>query len=1056
MKGPIAYMANNHVASNILMLVLVVGGLVMAGSIKQEVFPEFSLDMITVTVAYPGATPSEVEASIIEPLEFAVSGINNIKKVIGSANESVGVLTIEVIENEDADLVLQDVKSEVDRITTLPEEAEEPVISKVVVRREVITILVYGEADERALVEQAERAREDMLSYDNITQIDIFGARPYEISIEIPEENLRKYNLTLDRVAQKIRAASIDLAGGTIRDDGGDILIRTNERKYYGSQYDSIAVFSLPSGDEVLLTDIAIVNDDFAEVDFEMLFDGRPAVGLKVYRVGSQTPKGVSESVHEYVEKRNQELPPSIRLATVNDWSVILQSRMDLLVKNGLLGYLLVLIILALFLELRLAFWVASGILISFAGAFLFLEGLGITINMISLFGFLIIIGIVVDDAIIVGENIHVHIRSGKPLHRAAIDGAREMSAPVTFAILTTVAAFTPLLFLGGMMGKFMGSVPKIVILVLLISLIEALFILPAHLSGKLMKSKARIWQRLESKRAPFDNFVRWLIENTYAGTLDLAVRNRYATVAIGIAALLIVVGLFGGGFVHFEFMPEVEADEIVASLQMPPGTPFSETWAIAAHIRQIGEDLVKEFDGERKDDNSNLKHTISLVGQTSEGRGPHAQDAVFASNLAEVRLLLSDVDTRTMETSTLTSMWRDRVGEIPGAESLSFSSDLMGGNPDIMLQLSHTDEASLYAAVERLKNAMSSYHGVKEVKDSQSEGKRELKLKLRPEAQSLGITESDLAMQVRSAFFGAEALRVQRGQNEVKIMVRYPEKDLRALATIDNMRIRTTSGKEVPFELAAYIEDGRGFSTITRTDRKRVVNVSAKIDKEQANASEILENLESGELQDLMRDFPGLTYAYEGRSNDQAESMADLKKSLFFVLLLIYSILAVPFRSFTQPLVVMSAIPFGLVGAIVGHMIMGYNLSMISLMGFVALSGVVVNDSLVMIDFVNRSRAEGMSLREAVMEAGKRRFRPIILTSLTTFFGLMPMILETSFQARFLIPMAIGLGFGVLFATGITLLLIPSLYIIQEDILGLFSRKESGEPVADEAVQHV
>jgi multidrug efflux pump subunit AcrB len=1039
-------MASNHVASNILMLLLVIGGLVMAGSIKQEVFPEFELDMVTVTVVYPGATPAEVEDGIIEPIEFAISGINNVKQVNAVANESVGIVTVEVIEGEDADLVLQDVKSEVDRITTLPEESEKPVISKAIARHNVIMVLVYGNASERSLYEQAELVRDDLLAYPNITQVALAGARPYEISIEIPEENLRKYNLTLDRVAHIIRGASLDLAGGTIRDEGGDILIRTNEKKYFGAQYDSVTIFTLPSGEEVLLCDIARVNDSFAEVDSEMLFDGKPAIGIQVYRVGDQTPNDLATTVKAYVEEKNAKLPPTIQLATTGDMSEILQSRMDLLVKNGLIGYVLVLIILSLFLEIRLAFWVASGIVISFAGAFLFLPALDISINMISLFGFLIIIGIVVDDAIIVGENIYVHRQRGKKPLTAAIDGAREMAMPVTFAILTSVAAFTPLLFVGGMMGKFMGTVPKIVILVLSLSLIEALFILPAHLSGKLMRSKATIWQRIEAKRSRFDVFVRWLIDKTYAGTLDWAGRNRYATVAIGVAMLLIIIGLFGSGLVKFEFMPEVEADEVVVKLQMPPGTPYQETRAIVSHIQHVGEELIRESDQNRIDGGSNLLHVVSLVGQTSGGGGPHAEEGSFASNIAELRMELDDVETRTIDATGFASQWREAVGEIPGVEALNFSADLMGETADLELQLSHTNFTSLLAAVERLKETLSTYQGIGEVTDSQSEGKRELKLKLRPEAKSLGITETDLAIQVRSAFYGAEALRVQRGQNEVKVMVRYPDEDRRTQATIDQMRLRTAGGMEIPFNLAAYIDDSRGFSSITRTDRRRVVNVSAKVDRRLANASEILEDLGAGELKQLSADYPGLSYSREGRSGDMAESMANLSKAMFFVLLLIFAILAIPFKSFTQPLVVMSAIPFGLVGAVIGHMIMGYHISMISLMGFVALAGVVVNDSLVMIDFINRSRAEGKSMREAVMVSGKRRFRPIILTSLTTFFGLMPMIMETSLQARFLIPMAIGLGFGVLFATGITLLLIPSLYLIHEDIMRLFSGAGEGE----------
>ncbi len=1041
-KGPIAYMANNHVASNILMLVLLVGGLMIGGSIKQEVFPEFNFDSVEVTVAYPGATPGEIEDSIVRPIELAVSGLESLKRVRSTAFENLGSVTIELIEGSDAEQALQDVKAEIDRIRTFPEEAERPIVTKLSNRRQALTLILSGDVSERALREQAQRVKDDLLAKPNITQVEIAAARPYEISIEIPEAQLRKYNLTLNQVAQIVNRASLDLAGGSIKTSGGEVLIRTTEKRDTGGEFDSVAVFTHPNGKRVLLGDIATVRDEFAEQDQEVMFDGHSALMINVYRVADQRPKDISATVLAYVEERNATQPESIRLAVYKDYADLLTQRINLLLKNGSLGLILVVITLGLFLEIRLAMWVAMGIVISFVGAFIFLPALDITINMISLFAFLTILGIVVDDAIVVGENIYVHARRGKPLAQAAVDGAREVSRAVTFAALTTVAAFTVLLFLGGFVGKFMGAVPRIVIAVLAISLVEAFFILPSHLSGGLVSSQARIWKRIEHRRAVLDRAVTWAREHVYARALDWAQRNRYTTVALGIALFLAALGVIRGGFIKFVFMPEIEADEVVVALEMPPGTPYATTQEQALHIMEIGEQLIREFDQGRVDGGTNLQHSFVLFGQMVVEGGPHGSGTIFGDNLAQIRLLLVDPKERTVSTSEVANEWRKRVGWIPGAERLSFQSELIRSGSGMEVELSHVDYGTLLQATERLKAALNAYESIQEITDTHTQGKRELKLRLRPEAASMGISEQDLALQVRSAFYGAEALRIQRGQDEVKIMVRYPEDERRSMAAIEQMRVRTPQGGEIPLSQAAFVEDGRGFSTIKRTDRRRVVNITAKVDKSLASPTEILAALQADVLPGLISDYPGLSFNLEGRSRDEQESIASLAGAFGFGLLLIYALLAVPFRSFTQPLVVMSAIPFGLIGALGGHLMLGYNISMISMFGIVALTGVVVNDSLVMIDFINRAREDGVPLKEAVLTSGQRRFRPIMMTSLTTFLGLMPMILETSIQARFLVPMAISLGFGVMFSTVITLLIVPSLYLIQEDLVGLFRRK--------------
>lgn len=1049
MRSAIKWMAENHVAANILMLVLVAGGLIIGKSIKQEVFPEFEMDMITVSVVYPGASPTDVETGIVLPLENALSGIDNVKRMTASASESVGSIQLEVMEGGDTDEVLDDVKSEVDRIVIFPEDAEKPVVSKVTNRREVMTLAVYGDASERVIFEQAERVRDELLDKENITQVEISAVRSEEISIEISEENLQRYSLTLNQVANIISRASLDLPGGSVRAEGGEILIRTQQKRYYGGEFDSVTVISTPEGDQVKLSEIANVIDGFERGDYWTKFDGKRAALISVYRVGDQTPRGISTTVKNYIEEVSDKLPPTIGLSIWSDRSVILDQRMFLLIKNGAIGVFLVLIILALFLEIRLAFWVAMGMVISFIGAFMFMPSFDVSINMLSLFAFLVVLGIVVDDAIIVGENIFVHIKKKKPFKQAAVDGTVEISRAVTFAILTSVAAFSPLLFTSGTMGKFMRVVPVVVITVLLLSLIESLFILPAHLSGGLVASKAKLWARIENQRRKVDRFIRWWIDVSYVGTLKWVQRNKYTTVAIAVAVMLVTAGFYGGGFIKFVFMPKIDADWIRVTVNMTPGTTFEETEAAVLTIQEKGLKLVEEYEEKYPNRESDLENTFTTVGSAFTRTGSHGRGASLSTNLGQVMMRFKDADERRIDLQQFTREWNKRVGEIPNMDKLTMRAQLMGSGDDIDIQLAHDDYEILLEATERLKFKLSEYGGVTEVNDSYSEGKEEIKLTLKPEAKALGITETDMALQVRSAFYGAEAMRIQRGRNEVRVMVRYPEEDRKTLTSLDQMRLRNASGVEIPLKQAAYIEKGQGYSVISRAERKRVVHVTAKVNARVASPNEILADVTSITLNQMITDYPGLTYDLEGESRNQSESMGSLFQGFLFALFVIYALLAIPFRSFLQPIIVMSAIPFGFVGAVIGHLLLGYNLSMISSMGMIALAGVVVNDSLVMIDFINRNKEEGLSLHDAVLESGKRRFRPIILTSLTTFFGLMPMMLETSIQARFLIPMTISLGFGVLFATAITLVLIPALYLILEDVKRLFGIKEEAIEVS-------
>jgi len=1046
MNAAIRWMARNHVAANLLMLVFIVGGIILGFTVKQEVFPEVSLDMIQVSVAYPGAGPEEVEEGVILKIEENLTGVDGIKQLKAQAAEGFGTVTAEIYPDADANQVLADIKSEVDRITTFPGDAEEPVISKLLNRREVISVVVYGDLSERSLREQAERVRDDLLEYPQITQVDLGGVRPYQISVEIPEQNLRNYGLTLDQVAARIRAASLDLPGGTVKTAGGDILIRTKERRYFGPGYRDIVILNQADGTEVRLGDVATVKDDFAETDLSARFDGMPAAMIKVSRVGKQKPTEISRIVLDYVEKRRAELPSSVHIASWNDTSEMFKSRRDLLQRNAKIGLVLVFLILGLFLEIRLALWVMLGIPISFCGALFFMPAVDVSINMITMFAFIMALGIVVDDAIVVGENVYDHRQLGKPYPLAAEEGTVQVGRAVVFSILTTVAAFAPLLFTGGMIGKFIGVIPKIVIIILLVSLVESLFVLPAHLSlGKRRPLDKGILGRIDRVRRWFGSQLDRLVAGPYRRTLDLCLRYRYATIAFGLTLLLLAVGTVRGGLLKFHFMPEVDGDLVTVDLELPPGTPIAETDRVVQRIMTAGQQTVAEFDADLGDGRTVLRHIYAVVGGKVSGtQGPGGNDNSTASNIANIAMLLTQSEKRGVAAADIGDRWRRLTGEVPGAETLSFSSNLVRLGANIDIQIAHEDFGVLDRVAEQIKTALARYPGVGDIADNYALGKQELKVRLSAEARTLGVTEQDLGRQLRAAYYGAEALRLQRGRNEVKVLVRYPESERQHMWNLEQLRIRTPDGGELPLLRAAEIMPGRGYSQINRTDRKRVINVTARVDSKLANSDEILRDLKGGLLAQLTKDHPGLSFNMEGEQKEQAESLDSMKRGFALALFAIFALLAIPLRSYSQPLLIMAAIPFGIVGALLGHLLMGFNLSILSMFGIVALAGVVVNDSLLLIDYANGLRRDGMELMPTLLQAGQRRFRPILLTSLTTFCGLMPMILETSVQAQFLIPMAISLGFGIMFATFITLLLIPSLYLILEDVRGLFGLRSA------------
>jgi multidrug efflux pump subunit AcrB len=1033
----IRWFADNHVAANLLMLSIAAAGLLSALSIKQEVFPELEMDIITIRVPYLGATPSEVEEAVCVRVEEQIQGVDGIKKMTSVASESMGMIMVELNRGVDVRKALDDIKAEVDRIITFPEETEKPIISQVERKNQVIDLVIYGDATETTLKILAEKVRDDLLSLPDITYVTVGGTRPYEISIEVSEENLQAYGLTLEMVTRAVKAGSLDLPGGSVKTDVGEILVRTKGQRYTGEEFGRIVVISGLDGSQVTLDQIATIKDGFMDVETASFLDNKPAAMVSVFRTGDQGVLTVTAVAKDYVERMKEQMPPGVELTTWHDRSTIYRSRMELLGKNGIIGLILVFLTLTVSLEFRLALWVCVGLAISFLGAFWVLPFFGMSLNMISMFAFIVSLGLVVDDAIVVGENVFAHREMGRSRLQAAKLGSLEVGGPVTFAVLTTVVAFLPLAFVDGMMGKFMINIPVVVIAVLLFSLVESLLILPAHLSTiKFQKKDPNAKPSLYARfKTGFDNLVQKILHSLYRPSLEFALSHRALVVSLALSTLIVTMGWFVGGHIKFTFMPNVDADNLIAAITLPQGSTLNDALSVVEQLETSLDETIAEFETGRPEGAPSIfKHVSTSVGSQPRTNERAQVSTSGGAHLIEVNAELLKAELRNIPSPKMAARWRELCGPITGAVAVSFSADLFHGGKPVYVQLSSPDSEALVAAGRKLKEDLAAYPGVQDITDTFREGKVEMKLGLKPEASTLGITLVDLARQVRAGFYGDEAMRIQRGRDEVKVMVRYPDDERNSLGNIESMRVRTPSGDLVPFSRVAHLDVGRGFASIERSDRKRVVGVTAELDQAVANADEVNRDLRQNILPRLVADYPGLQFSMEGQQKEQAESMSSLIRGFLMAMLLVYVLLAVMFKSYMQPILVMSAIPFGIVGAIWGHILMGINLTLISMFGVVALTGVVVNDSLIMIDFINRGRREGQPAQEALINAGLRRFRPIMLTSVTTFAGLTPLILEKSLQAKFLIPMATSLGFGVMFATFITLLLVPVSYSLLVD----------------------
>lgn len=1044
MNGAIAWFARNSVAANLMMVFILGAGAMTLLSIPEEVFPEFDLDMISVSVMYLGAAPEEVEEGVCVRIEEAVQGIDGIKRITSTAAEGMGTVLIELEIGADGRKVLDNVKTNVDAIDTFPELTEKPVIRELTNRQQVVDVAVFGDTDEVSLKRLAEDLRDGLSALPGITQVELASARPYEIAIEVSEDVLRRHGISFDFVAAAVRRSSLDIPGGSVKTAAGEILLRTKGQAYRGAEFEQIVLLTRPDGTHVLLGDVATVRDAFADTDELARFDGKRGMLVKVFRTGDQQALEIAEQVHGYVAEAAATLPPGIQITTWQDQSRVLRDRIDLLLRNGRTGFILVFLSLALFLRLRLAFWVSLGIPLSFLGAIWLMPAFGVTLNMMSLFAFILVLGLVVDDAIVVGENIYTHQERHGDGPRGSKEGAQEVAVPVVFAVLTTVAAFVPLTLVPGAFGKIMYAAPVIVVSCLAFSLIESLFILPAHLSHKSTKraEDRGVWFHLQRR---ISGGLHWFIDHVYRPSLEFALSWRYLTVAAGTALLLLTAGLVASGSVRFIFLPDIEADYVIVSITMPQGTPVEVTSDAVRHIEAASERLRQEVIDQHGFDV--FRHTYASLGaQPMQARQQQMFGDVVVqgstAHLGEVTLELVPAEARGgVGSEWLANRWRELTGVIPDAVRVNFSASIFSAGADVHVQFTGADLDALRAAADDLKLRLAEYEGIYDISDSFLEGKRQIELDIKPAAEMLGLTLADLGRQVRQAFYGEEAQRIQRGRDDIRVMVRYPRSERGSVGDLENMRIRTPGGAEVPFHQVASVRSGRGYSTIQRVDRSRVVSVTAAVDKGITTPGVINADLEARIMPEVLAAHPGVNFTFEGSAAEERDTLAGLATGFSLSMLAIYALLAIPLRSYVRPAIIMSAIPFGIVGAVLGHVIMGIDLTILSMFGVVALAGVVVNDSLVLVDFINRRAVEAHSLDVAVREAGAVRFRPIFLTSLTTFAGLLPMLLERSLQAQFLIPMAVSLAFGVVFSTFVTLILVPCGYMIVQDFGELPSR---------------
>ncbi len=1077
MKRVIAWAITNAPGMNVLMLSLMMVGGVSLWKMRREVFPAFELEIVMISVPYPGSTPQDTEEAICQKIEEAIRSIDGIKKVTSIAQEGSGFVLAELrADVKDVQKVMAEIDREVDRIPSFPVLAEDPLIQQITFREAAIRVGIIGPGGlsgertrdaELKLREVAERVRDEILTLSAVSSASVMGARPYQIDVEIPEATLRSYDLSLDGVAKIIRERNIELPGGNLKSEGQEILLRAKNKGRIGEEIRRLPILTQPGGVVLTVNDLGTVRDEFQDITSVGEINGEPAMVVNVERTKTEDLLAMVDAVRAYVA--NTELPEGYRFVVWGDSSSEVRGRLNLLLWNGGQGLLLVFLVLTLFLEIRLAFWVALGIPISILGAGLFLSYGGQTLNMLSLFSFLVALGIVVDDAIVIGENIYSHIQMGKSLRQSAIDGTIEVMGSVAASVMTTVIAFSPMFFVSGVMGKFMAVIPFAVIAMLVISLWESVFVLPSHLAHT-HTGFFRFMSVLTYPLRPIGILLNWLsiragwamdysANSIYLPALKFSLRHPLIPIAAAIAMFIFTGGLIRGGIVPSILFPKTDNNNLQATIAFPDGTPAYETdnatRKMEEALRRVSQRIGEEHairDGipadqiyRTEDDigNGPVRLTYRDVG-TITNLNNAAGGGGAGSHVGQIFAELFDTEIRDVPSDDLIAMWRAEAGEFPGSERITFGTVGVGpGGKAIEFKLlaagKHVDQ--LIAATESIKTRLGEFAGVYDIADDNTPGKWEFQFRVKDRALATGVTPTDLGETVRNVYFGAEVMRLQRGRHEVKLMVRYPEEERRSLVDFREIRIQTPDGSQRPITELAEVNLNRGFSEINRVDQQRSVTISADLDETKANANLIIAELQSSFVPKLKAEFPDVSVRWEGQREQSNESVSSLMTGFAIAIVAMFVLLVLQFRSYFQPLLILAIIPFGMIGAVWGHALLGLPLTLFSMFGLVALAGVVVNDSIVLIDFINSRVRDGVPIREALVESGQRRFRPIMLTSLTTIAGLAPLMTEKSFQAQLLIPMAASLAFGLMLATLLVLLLIPVfylLYINMIEMLGL------------------
>lgn len=1024
----INWFARNSVAANLLMVTIIIGGiLAIKTELTLDVFPYFEPDTVRVSVPLRGATPEDIELGVATRIEQAVQDLEGIDKITSTSIEGATTVVMEIDSDYNARNILDDIKSRVDAINTFPSDAEKPVISLAVRKRSVIEVVISGDYSEQEILLQAEKVRDDLLRIDGISQAELSSVRNYEIAIEASQNKLREFDMTLSDLATAIRNNSLDLSAGNLRTAGGDVLIRSKGQAYRRTDFESIVVKTNIDGSIIRLSDVATVHDSFEEESVITRFNNNASAFVHVYRVGNQSAIEIADKVKQYIDQRQPDLPVGISVTYWDDDSQFLKNRLGILMNSAVQGAVLVILLLTLFLRPAIAIWVFIGIPVSFLGAIMVMGMFDISLNIMSAFGFIIVLGIVVDDAIVTGENVYTHLKAGKPGMEAAIEGTQEVAIPVTFGVLTTIAAFAPLMVIEGHLGAVFAPIPAVVIPVLLFSLIESKLVLPAHLKHIKLRGDSQPPNRFQRWQKGFADGFENKIRQYYLPFLKMATEYRYATLATFIGIFCLIIALLASGWSRFTFFPRVEGDTATATLTMPVGTPFEVTDRYIRRITQAAAELQQQY----RDEDSQISPITNILSVTGSSGGRSSN----ASNTGRVQFEVIPREQRssTITTGELVEQWRRIIDVVPGAESLTFRSDFYRpGNP-IDIQFSGNSLQELSEVGETVKQRLATYPGVYEISDSLSDGKEELRIELTDQGHVLGLSRSNIVTQVSQAYKGLEAQRIQRGRDDIRVLVRFPQQERSALDSLNEMLITTPTGSQVPLAHVATLHPGKGPAQITRIDLFRVLNVTAEVEKDNVNMTVLQADL-GQYIDELLLQYPSISYSMEGEAKQQRESFGSLQSGLIAIVFIIYCLLALPLRSYIQPLVVMSVIPFGAIGAVLGHWVMGIDISILSLLGLMALVGVLVNDSLVLVDYVNQRQRSGDIVNTAVLKAGVARFRPVFLTSMTTFFGLLPLILDTSTTAQFLIPMGISLGFGILFSTLVTLVMVPVNVLIVND----------------------